>query len=73
MSPFEKYLLQDKANGVSHLINCLRNGPSGNMAWELIERFEGSDWKVKPKDLPDFLAGVWDKLKAESESPKGEG
>ncbi len=71
MTAFEKYLLRDRAEGVRHLIECLRAPGAGELAWELVERFEGKGWAVSPEELPSFLAGVWDKLKAESESPPG--
>lgn len=69
MTAFEKYLLEDKAQGVGHLMECLMSQQE-SMVWDLVERLEGPDWKVNPEDMLAFLAGVWDKLKAESEKEK---
>ena len=60
---FRSWLLQDKARGCQHILDCLR-GPGGELAWELMAVFNGPDWRCPPGELPALIEETWEKLKA---------
>ncbi len=63
MSAFHKYLLsQPKSEAIRHVYECLRNGGSGNMAWDLIEQYNGTDWRCKPNEMEKFISDTLDML-----------
>lgn len=56
MSAFHKYLKTiPRVQAVAHVIECLRNGESDNMAWLLMEGAHGSSWTCKLEDLPMLI------------------
>lgn len=68
MNAFRSYLLRDKQNGCQHLYDCLRSG--GEMAFALIEIYNGKGWKCKPEDIPALIVSTWEKLEADPDKEK---
>lgn len=63
MGAFEKYLLSiPRGEAVAHVIVCLASG--GEMAWDLIARFNGENWKCPPAELKGLIAKTLDQLEA---------
>lgn len=65
-SAFERFLLaNDRKDSIHHVYDCLRNGPGGNMAWELMEKYNGN-WKCKPEEMLNLIAETLEKLEEDS-------
>jgi hypothetical protein len=72
LSAFEKYLLLlPRAEAVNHVIDCLRNGPQGNAAWELMGRFNGDSWSCLPEELPQLILATLFKLEKSTRGQVG--
>ena len=56
LTAFEKYLLKlPLRNAVTHVLDCLKSS-DGTQAWELMEEFNGPDWKCPPAEIGNLVA-----------------
>ena len=65
---FAKYLLslESSVDAANHVLDCLKNGASDSMAWDLMEAAHGEDWKFPPEEFPKAIMKALYFLKIES-------
>ena len=66
LNAFENYLLSiplDKA--VKHVFDCLREA-DGDLAWNLIKKYNGDEWSCPPEKLPQFITETLLKLEKDA-------
>jgi hypothetical protein len=69
VNSFERFLLAiNRESAVLHLIDCLVAGPKGNQAWDLMEEFNGSEWRCEPQELVALLYKTLSSLEEKSKS-----
>ncbi len=72
MNAFERYLLTlPKEHAAAHIVECLIQGESDNLAWRLMSRFNGDRWNCMPDQLEALVLKTLKKLKQELVLPRG--